>query len=83
MAESKILVYGTNWCPDCRRAKDVFSKMNIEYEWLDTDSDQSARSHVMSVNHGNCSVPTILFPDGSILVEPSSMALETKLRTLI
>lgn len=83
MTDIKIQVYGNNWCPDCRRAKEEFKKLNVDFVWFDTDSDTTARSFVMDINHGNCSVPTIVFPDGSIMVEPSSLALATKLNSLI
>jgi mycoredoxin len=82
MTDKRILVYGTDWCPDCQRAKEVFKRLNTDYDWKNTDSDQDARTFVMNINHGNCSVPTIIFPDGSILVEPSSMTLESKIRSL-
>jgi mycoredoxin len=83
MIDQKILVYGTKWCPDCSRAKSVFNKLNIPFEWFDTDVDKDARVFVMEKNHGYCSVPTIVFPDGSVLVEPSSSTLESKLKSLL
>jgi len=75
----KIQVYGTSWCPDCAQAKQVFSKYNIKYDWHDIDRDKKACAYVEQVNEGFQSVPTILFPDGSILVEPSDAALTKKL----
>ena len=83
MTDLRIQVYGNNWCPDCRRAREIFKKLNVDYDWIDTDLDMTARKYVMNINHGNCSVPTIVFPDGSIIVEPSSTALATKLSSLI
>ncbi len=44
MTDQKILVYGTKWCPDCTRAKGVFNKLNIAFEWFDTDVDKDARA---------------------------------------
>ena len=78
MAE-KIKVYGTTWCPDCVRAKQVLSKLSVVYDWIDISGDAEAIAYVEKVNKGNRSVPTIVFPDGSILVEPSNSALEKKL----
>ena len=83
MADQKILVYGTKWCPDCTRAKEMFNKLNIPFEWFDTDLDKAARAFVIEKNHGYCSVPTIIFPDGTYLVEPSSSTLESKLKSLL
>lgn len=74
-----IRFYGTSWCPDCRRARNMFASQNISYEWFDIDTDRDAAKLVQTINHGNRSVPTIIFPDGSILVEPSSDVLLAKL----
>ncbi len=75
----QIQVYGTRWCPDCMRVKQVFSRHNIAFAWHDIEQDEEACAYVEKVNGGFKSVPTILFPDGSILVEPSNAALEKKL----
>jgi mycoredoxin len=76
---SQIIVYGTSWCGDSRRARAFLDQHHIAYTWIDIDQDLQARKYVESVNRGNRSVPTILFPDGSILVEPSQMKLAEKL----
>ncbi len=76
--EQKIKMYGTTWCGDTRRARQFFADNHIDYEWIDIDADKSAAEYVMSVNKGCKSVPTILFPDGSLLVEPSSYQLKEK-----
>jgi mycoredoxin len=71
-----IKVYGTTWCPDCTRAKQVLGKNKVAFEWIDIEKDAAAVEIVVKLNKGNRSVPTILFPDGSILVEPSNAELE-------
>ncbi len=78
--EKRIIVYATAWCPDCLRARRVLDDLKIQYQFVDIDKDAKAKEYVISVNHGNRSVPTIVFPDGSILVEPSSNILTAKLR---
>jgi mycoredoxin len=77
--QTEIIMYGTNWCGETRRARAVFDKNQIHYKWIDIDSDIQARSYVENVNHGYRSVPTIVFPDGDILVEPSENELLQKL----
>ena len=79
MAEQKIKVYGTTWCPDCVRAKQVLAKKNIPFDWIDIEKDDEARAYVEKVNKGLRSVPTIIFLDGSKLIEPSNAELEAKL----
>ena len=76
---AKIIMYGTTWCYETRRARATFDMNNIPYVWIDIDQDPEARKYVESVNRGYRSVPTIVFPDGSILVEPSSAELSRKL----
>jgi mycoredoxin len=76
---AKIQFYGTNWCPSSRRAKKILVDRGIDFEWINIDEDPDGREFVMEVNNGNRSVPTIVFPDGDILVEPSSAQLSNKL----
>jgi mycoredoxin len=76
--KAEIILYGTTWCGDTRRARKFFDDHKISYQWVDIDGDKSAEEYVISVNKGCRSVPTILFPDGSLLVEPSTMQLLTK-----
>ena len=75
---TEIIVYGTVWCGDTRRARAFLDQNHIPYKWVDIDSDLQARKYVESVNRGYRSVPTIVFPDGSILVEPSAGQLAAK-----
>lgn len=77
--ENLIVVYATRWCPDCLRARRLLDEKQIEYTLIDIDHDAEGKQYVMSVNNGNRSVPTILFPDGSLLVEPSNAALSQKI----
>ena len=72
-------MYGTSWCGDTRRARRIFDELETVYEYFDIDKDMDARKEVERINNGNRSVPTIIFADGSILVEPSSEELREKL----
>lgn len=75
----KITLYGTTWCYESRRARRLMDDNQIAYVWVDIDEDLEGRKYVETVNHGYRSVPTIVFPDGSILVEPSTNELHRKL----
>ena len=77
--ETKIKFYGTNWCPSSRRAKNILIEQGIDFEWINIDQDKEGRAYVEKVNNGYRSVPTIVFPDGEILVEPSTKTLLKKL----
>jgi thioredoxin reductase (NADPH) len=75
----QIVVYGTTWCPDCKRAKRFFAEQRVPYVNIDIEQDAEAMALVERVNQGMRSIPTIVFPDGSILVEPSNAQLAEKL----
>jgi mycoredoxin len=80
--QDRIVMYGTSWCGDCRRARRVFEQYRTAFEYVDIEQDDSARAYVERVNGGFRSVPTIIFPDGSVMTEPSAAALSTKLEGL-
>lgn len=76
---ARIVLYGVSWCGDCRRARQVFSQLNISYLDINIDADKQAEIFVKQINRGNRSVPTIVFPDGSTLTEPDNSTLSHKL----
>jgi thioredoxin reductase (NADPH) len=76
---SNISVYGTTWCPDCRRAKQFLGEHRIQYNWVDIEQDPRAMAEVERLNAGQRIVPTILFPDGTKLLEPSNEELARRL----
>ncbi|HEX5690156.1 MAG TPA: glutaredoxin domain-containing protein [Roseiflexaceae bacterium] len=82
MTNPPITIYGTPWCGDCRRALRVLEQHHANYHYVNIESDDVARNYVERLNNGYQSVPTILFPDGSVLVEPSAARLTEKLSTL-
>ena len=71
-------MYGTMWRGDCLRARSFLKRHGIPYEWVDISRDPAGLESVMQVNGGMRSVPTILFPDGSILIEPNKRELTEK-----
>jgi glutaredoxin len=79
---NQIKVYGTNWCGDTRRAVRILDDRNVDYEWIDIDSNPAGEKFVKETNNGNRSVPTIVFSDESILAEPSNQVLIDKLDSL-
>lgn len=74
-----IVVYSTVWCPDCKRAKKFFGEQRIPYHNIDIEHDPEAMALVEKLNNGKRIVPTIVFPDGDILVEPSNAQLAAKM----
>lgn len=75
-APAPITVYGTRWCMDCQVAKRVLDKAGTPYEWIDISKDPKSARKVVEINGGFRTVPTIVFPDGRVLVEPSASELK-------
>lgn len=78
----KIIFYGANWCPDCRRSKELLDSMGVQYEYIDLEKDPEAAKKVVEINGGYQSIPTIVFPDSHILVEPSNEELKDEIEHL-
>ena len=74
---TQIVMYTTEYCSDCMRAKRFFEANNIPYMCIGLEGNAEATEFVTQINHGYQSVPTIVFPDGSVLVEPSWEELKT------
>jgi len=77
MADIKL--YGAPWCPDCKRSKKFLAEQRIAYEWLDIDADRKALKLVEKLQNGGRTIPTIVFGDGTYLLEPSNDELARKL----
>ena len=75
----KIVIYGASWCPDCRRAKKFLGDQRTPYVWHDLETEPELATEVQARNDGNNVIPTIVFPDGSHLSEPSNEELAEKL----
>ena len=79
MATNSIIIYGTTWCGDCHLARRVLDEHGADYTWIDISEHPEAADLVVQMNGGYRSVPTIIFPDGSVLVEPSRRELSRHL----
>lgn len=75
---SQIVMYSTQVCSDCLRAKAFFEANNISFLQIGIEGDPRAMEFISGINGGFHSVPTIIFPDGSILREPSWEELRKK-----
>lgn len=80
--QNQIIMYSTSWCPDCIRAKMVLKRLKVPFTEIDIDNDRQGYQIVVEHNNGVRVVPTIFFPDGSALVEPSNLVLKDKVTAL-
>ena len=74
-----VTMYSTIWCGYCRRLKSQLERAGIAYVEVDIENDPAAAELVMSVNGGNQTVPTVVFPDGSALANPSLAQVQDRL----
>jgi mycoredoxin len=75
----QLTMYTTPWCGFCRNLKRQLARDGIEIDEVDIERDQAAAEYVMSVNGGNQTVPTVVFPDGTYLVNPSATQVRERL----
>jgi len=78
-SDKQIVIYSTVWCPDCKRVKKFFGEQRVPYISIDIEQDAEAMAFVEKVNHGKRIIPTIVCPDGTIMVEPSNAQMAEKL----
>jgi mycoredoxin len=75
MSIGQLTVYTTRWCGDCLMAKVVLDRAGVAYDEIDIESDPDAAATVQAINGGYMSVPTLVLPDGQVLVEPGRQEL--------
>ena len=74
-----ITMFTTSWCGYCSRLKKQLDKVGIGYTEVNIEEVEGTPELVMSLNNGNQTVPTILFPDGSAATNPSLAQVQAKL----
>jgi mycoredoxin len=77
-----LTMYSTPWCGYCHRLGSQFDRAGIAYEVVDIERDPAGAEYVMRVNGGNQTVPTVRFPDGSALINPTIVQVKEHLGTL-
>jgi mycoredoxin len=75
---AQIVIYTTATCGDCHMAKAWLRQKDVGYLEIDLEADPLAELFVKRLNSGFASVPFIVFPDGSFLVEPTIQDLSAK-----
>lgn len=75
-------MYTTTWCAFCRRLKSQLAAEGIEMAEVNIEEEPGAAEYVMSVNGGNQTVPTLVFPDGSTMTNPSAAEVKQRLSEL-
>lgn len=71
----ELIVYGTDWCSDCFRTKAILDSRGVSYEWIDLGEHPESIPEVTGRNSGMKVVPTLVFPDGRSISEPTESEL--------
>jgi len=74
-----IRVAGTQWSANSHNVKDFLARSQIPYQWLDIEKDAEARELVETSSAGRPCLPTLFFPNGSVLVNPDLRTLADKI----
>jgi thioredoxin reductase (NADPH) len=77
--QSDVLVIGHRWSPRVHELKTFLARSRVPYRWLDIERDGEARAIAEHAAPGAERYPVVLFPDGSVLVEPEVRQLAEKL----
>lgn len=77
-----VTMYTTVWCGFCARLKAQMTREGIEFVEVDIERDPSAAELVESVNGGNQTVPTLVFPDGTSATNPSIREVQARLAAM-
>ncbi len=78
-AAGTVTMFTTSWCGYCRRLKSQMELEGMTWTEVDIETEPGSADFVMSVNGGNQTVPTVLFPDGSAATNPSLAEVRARL----
>ena len=70
-----VLVFGADWCGDCRQAKAWLRNNKVPFIDHDIDQDALARDKALELAKGRRNIPVVLLPDGTVLIEPTDAEL--------
>src|SRR6478672_10985826 len=81
-----IRVLGTRWSPRSYDLRDFLARNHVPYQWLDVEAsanDPETRRLLEALGEEAASLPVVLFPDGTKLLEgvPTEVAQKVGLRT--
>jgi len=76
---NSVTMYSTPWCGYCHRLKGQLKRAGIEFTEVDIEQQPDAAKLVEKINNGNQTVPTVVFPDGTAMTNPSVAQVAEKL----
>src|SRR5258708_8277264 len=79
MSHTNIKLYGTDWFSDCKLSKKFLGEQRIHYQYINIEENMEGQAYVRELQKGGLTIPTIVFEDGSVLIEPSNAELAARL----
>ena len=76
--KGRVILYGADWCPDCRRAKSYLQDNSINFQFIEVDKHDWAAQKVEQINNGKRIIPTIFINDKSY-TNPNNAILQQEL----
>ncbi|GGP49038.1 glutaredoxin family protein [Saccharothrix coeruleofusca] len=76
----EIVLYGADWCGDCRRAKAWLRENGVPFTEVDVEHDEAARERAVEIAGGRKNIPVVVLPGGRVLVEPTNVELAEAVR---
>lgn len=77
--QQEIVMYSTIWCRHCITSRQIFDEIGVPFREINIEENEEATALVLEINRGMMSVPTIVFPNGEIMVEPPPLSLRQAL----
>ena len=74
-----VTMFSTTWCGYCRRLKSQLDREGIGYTEINIEETPGTAELVETINGGNQTVPTLLFPDGSSATNPPLAQVQKQL----
>jgi mycoredoxin len=78
-AEGSVTMFTTVWCGYCNRLKGQLTRAGVPFTEIDLEASPEHLDFVESVNGGNRTVPTLVFPDGGSATNPSLAQVQERL----
>lgn len=81
LAQDRVQVYGSQWCPDCRLVVAILDQGSVGYDYIDLGEEEQAHEAAERIS-GQKHIPVVIFPDGVFYVEPTKVEMVLKIRAL-
>ena len=78
----RIIMYGADWCPDCRKSKAFLTDNKINFQYVEIDKEENAWAIPMikELNNGKQKIPTVVINEDTVLIEPENEELRQALK---